>query len=196
MHFHLLRAAQAVVLGSSALLAGCGAWPTLPGAADRTVVGRADPALDIAAVQAAVDQGGTVLLKGTFDFGERGQVRLTRDVAVVGEADAQGRPVTTIRGGYATLRSILPDTVTGPGPKVEIRRIRFDGALWTPMQLLHTSGVTVAGNSVTRVKPIAFPPGPISGNQPYNMQHGVIVGGGALEPGKPYPYRPESPPGA
>lgn len=179
-----------LLAGGAATLAGCGTWTALPGGADRTVVGRGDAAVDIAEVQAAVDQGGTVLLKGTFDFGERGQVRLTRDVAVVGEADARGQPLTTIKGGFASLRSIAPETVSGPGPKIEIRRIRFDGAQWTPMQLMYTGGATVAQTVVVRVKPAAFPPGPISGGRPYNMQHAVIVGGGSLEPGRGVPYRP------
>lgn len=39
-----------------------------------TVMGQSNPATDIQAVQAAVDQGGTVLLKGTFDFGDKGRV--------------------------------------------------------------------------------------------------------------------------
>lgn len=33
------------------------------------VVGTGNPLIDVPAVQYAVDQGGTVLLKGTFDFG-------------------------------------------------------------------------------------------------------------------------------
>lgn len=38
--------------------------------ADTTVVGTGNPAKDVAAVQAAVDAGGTVTLVGLFDFGE------------------------------------------------------------------------------------------------------------------------------
>jgi hypothetical protein len=179
----LLAAAAATAL------AGCASWNPLAAGPDRTVVGQADAAVDVAAVQAAVDQGGTVRLKGTFAFGDGGQVRITRDVAIVGEADAQGRPLTTIRGGLASLRSLPPETLAGPGPKIEIRRIRFEGAQWTPIQLMHTSGAVVAGNVFTGVKPAAFPPGPISGNRPFHMQHGVIVGGPASEPGKSVPYR-------
>lgn len=190
MRTPILRWTRLLLVAGTATFVGCGSWPTGPGFAARTVVGTGNPALDVPAVQQAVDQGGTVLLKGRFDFGELGQVRLTRDVAVFGEADASGRPLTTIQGGFASLRSLPPETLTGPGPRIEIRRIRFDGAHWTPMQLLHTSGATVADNVVTRVKPAAFPPGPISGGRPYNMQHAVIIGGGSFEPGKPAPYRP------
>lgn len=181
-----IRWARALLLaGGTAALAGCAAWP----GSGRTVVGTGNAAADLAALQAAVDQGGTVRLQGSFEFGDTGQVRLTRDVALVGETDAQGRPLATIRGGFASLRSLVPEPMTGPGPKIEIRGIRFDGATWTPMQLMHTSGATVANTVVTRVKPAPFPPGPMSGGRPYAMQHAVIVGGPAIEPGKGAPYR-------
>ncbi len=44
--------------------------PGAPVLADSTVVGTANPALDVAAVQAAVNGGGMVTLMGLFDFGE------------------------------------------------------------------------------------------------------------------------------
>src|SRR5512138_1907367 len=69
----------------------------LPDAAPgQTVVGQDDPAVDVDAVQSAVDRGGSVRLLGTFDFGEDGQVLLQKDVAISGEADASSRPITTI----------------------------------------------------------------------------------------------------
>jgi len=40
-------------------------------------VGQNNPTIDIQAVQKAVDQGGTVNLKGTFDFGDKGMVKIT-----------------------------------------------------------------------------------------------------------------------
>ena len=49
-----------------------------------TIVGQNNPAVDIQAVQKAVDQGGTVNLKGTFDFGDKGRVNITKDVKIVG----------------------------------------------------------------------------------------------------------------
>jgi len=48
------------------------------------MVGTGDPRRDVAAVQAAVDRGGTVVLKGTFDFGDRGRVLVRRSVSISG----------------------------------------------------------------------------------------------------------------
>lgn len=92
---------------------------------------------DVNNVQAAVDQGGTVLLKATdaagtptsFNFGPpvvgSGRVLLTRDVELVGEHLASG--VTTIEGGSLPFMSF--DAI-----KSVIRGIRFErplrGAAW------------------------------------------------------------------
>lgn len=53
----------ASVLFAPALALGAGHFDTI-------VDGQNDPAVDVPAVQAAVDAGGRVLLRGTFDFGE------------------------------------------------------------------------------------------------------------------------------
>jgi hypothetical protein len=65
---------------------------------DSTVTGKRDSEQDVKAVQEAVDKGGTVLLKGTFDFGPKGRVDIKNDVAVWGESDGNGRPLTKIIG--------------------------------------------------------------------------------------------------
>ncbi len=51
-----------------------------PVEAQITIVGQNNPTVDIQAVQKAVDQGGTINLKGTFDFGNEGRVNITKDV--------------------------------------------------------------------------------------------------------------------
>lgn len=192
MRNHSMGYRALVALIAAAAVAGCSTWPSGQEGPASTVVGRGDPAVDVAAVQQAVDRGGTVLLKGQFDFGEKGHVRLTRDVMLVGEADASGKPVTTIKGGHATVRSRLPEAAGGAGPKIAIKQIHFDGATWVPMQFTYTSGVTVTANRVTRVKPLAFPPhAVISRGQPYNMQAGVMVGGEDPDR-KQLPYRADS----
>lgn len=92
---------------------------TLP-AAPRIVVGTDNPIVDVPAVQAAVDEGGTVLLKGTFDFGtdsgnhiivpgRAGAAQDTKgtstvfvyrnDVTIVGETTIFGSPLTIIKNG-------------------------------------------------------------------------------------------------
>ena len=84
------------------------------------VVGTGNPLVDVPAVQAAVNEGGTVLLKGTFDFGSDAgnhiivpgragaaqDVKGTstvfiyqRDVTILGEVGPQGELLTTIKNG-------------------------------------------------------------------------------------------------
>jgi hypothetical protein len=175
------------------LLAGCQAFTGsgAPGSA-QIVVGRSDPALDVEAVQKAVDQGGMVLLKGEFNFGDKGNVRITRDVAVSGEVDGGGKPRTTIKGGQSTLRSLRPDGASGPGPKVTIKHLHFDGAAWMPIHVAFSSGTVISGNVISRVKPVPFPPNALSHGKPYNMQQGIVVVGASFEPGKALQYAPDA----
>jgi hypothetical protein len=136
------------------------------------VEGKSDPAVDVQAVQKAVDRGGTVLLKGRFDFGDKGSVTITKDVNVLGETDERGAPRTTVRGGYYAFHSPLTtQTLPPPGPKITIKNIHFDGALWAPIRLAYASGVTIAGNRITGVRPHAAPDRPQIG-----LQHGILVG--------------------
>ncbi len=77
------------IIGALVLVAGPGfAGP--PQSYDSVVVGKGDPTYDVKAVQDAVDQGGAVLLKGTFDFDDKGRVNIKNDVKVFGEIDKQG----------------------------------------------------------------------------------------------------------
>ena len=136
------------------------------------VEGKNDPAVDVQAVQKAVDRGGTVLLKWRFDFGDKGSVTITKDVNVLGETDERGAPRTTIRGGHYAFHSPLTtQTLPPPGPKITIKNIHFDGALWAPIRLAYASGVTIAGNRITGVRPHPAPDRPQIG-----LQHGILVG--------------------
>jgi len=127
---------------------------------DSTVTGQSDFEQDVKAVQEAVDKGGTVLLKGTFDFGPKGRVNIKNDVAVWGESDGNGRPLTKIVGGFWVFHSPLPSTdlpLPGPGPKIKIKNIHFDGATWSPMHFPFTSGAEISGNKITNVQPFKLP---------------------------------------
>jgi hypothetical protein len=111
-----------------------------------------NPAKDVAAVQAAVDAGGTVRLAGRFEFGERGRVVIRRSVLIVGE------PGTRIQGGFWTFFSPLPEALPPiPGPKIAIRNIHFDGALWMPINIAYASDLEVTGNRITNVRPHPYP---------------------------------------
>ena len=121
------------------------------------VNGAGDPARDVPAVQAAVDRGGAVVLKGMFDFGERGRVTIRRSVSVSGDAGASVRDPrgNTIKGGFWTFFSPLPDRLPPeqPGPQISIQGLRFEGALWAPINIAHASRVRIVGNRVTNVRP-------------------------------------------
>ncbi len=147
------------VLSISVLLISLVAADTLY-AYDSIVTGRNNAEYDVKAVQEAADKGGTVLLKGTFNFGQKGRVNIKNDIEILGESDSKGRPLTKILGGFWTFHSPLPTTelpLPGPGPKMKIKNIHFDGATWTPMHFPYTSGSEISGNKITNVQPYAIP---------------------------------------
>jgi len=142
-----------------------------------TIVGENNPTIDAQAVQRAVDQGGTVNLKGTFDFGDKGRVNITKDVKIVGETDPKGSPLTKIKGGSWTFHSPLPAKwpPETPGPKITIQSIHFDGGLWVPINLAYSSGATISNNKITNVRPLLIPQ-QIPGIGTMSMQHGIYCG--------------------
>jgi hypothetical protein len=145
---------------------------------DSTVTGKRDSEQDVKAVQEAVDKGGTVLLKGTFDFGPKGRVDIKKDVAIWGESDSKGRPLTKIIGGFWTFHSPLPSTdlpLPGPGPKIKIKNIHFDGVTWSPMHFPFTSGAEISGNKITNVQPFKLPI-KWKGGDFVLVQTGIILG--------------------
>ncbi len=94
------------------------------------VAGTGHPDLDVPAVQAAVDQGGDVILKGKFSFDRpptidvpfrtkpRAIVLVSKAVAISGAVDENGE-MTTIEAGS------IPFFVHAPGQRVTIRGLRF-----------------------------------------------------------------------
>jgi hypothetical protein len=148
-----------VVLSISVLLTFLIAAGTLY-AYESVVLGTNNAEYDVKAVQEAVDKGGSVLLKGMFNFGQKGRVNIKNDIEISGENTTTGRPLTKITGGFWTFHSPLPTTelpLPGPGPKMKIKNIHFDGATWTPMHFPYTSGAEISGNSITNVQPFPVP---------------------------------------
>src|SRR5712664_3783947 len=119
-----------------------------------TVVGTNNPALDVRAVQAAVANSDSVLLEGTFDFGNDGRVELMRDVQICGEADEAGLPLTTIRRGewdfftpYPTFATPLP-----LGPRVSIQQTHFAESRGTAIHLAYSGGASIRGNVIDAMR--------------------------------------------
>ena len=141
---------------------------------DSIVTGKSDPGSDIVAVQSAIDKGGSVLLKGTFDFGKDGKVKISKDVNVYGETDAQGIPVTKIQGGFWTFHSTLPEQlpIQSPGPKIGIQSIHFDGAVWSPIFLPYCGGAEITNNKITNVRPV---PGTVFGKEGMYRHQGITL---------------------
>ena len=155
--------------------------PAMAGASqpyDSVVVGKSDSAYDVKAVQHAVDQGGRVLLKGTFDFGDKGRVTIENDVEILGETDTRGVPVTKVIGGFWTFHSPLPSKESppeAPGPKIGVRGIHFDGAVWAPLHFAYTSGAVISANKITNVIPKEVPL-KWKGGETLRRQNGAIFG--------------------
>ena len=105
--------------------------------AQQTVNGQDNPLADVEAVQAAVGKGGEILLRGTFDSGDKGSVTISKDIKIVGEKDSQGIPITKVKGGLRTFLSPLPAQFPpqAPGPKIAIPYIHFDGTRAFPIYI-------------------------------------------------------------
>ena len=141
---------------------------------DSVVTGKGDPWSDLEAVQQAVDQGGSVLLKGNFVFGKYGKVIISNDVNLYGETDAQGTPVTKSKGGLWTFQTKLPEQLppTSPGPKIGIQGIHFESAQWSPIFLPYCSGANIINNRITEVRPITTS---VFGKEGMFMHGGIIL---------------------
>jgi hypothetical protein len=158
-----------------------------PGRATQSVTGTGTPAQDVQNVQAAVDQGGLVILRGTFNFGPEGRVRISRDTRIQGEADSTGDPLTRIIGGFWTFHSPLPvkgAPPAGKGPLVVVRSIRFEGAKGTPLHFPHVGGLDLRDCTISRVTPQELPVR-WSGGDTLRFLAGVVVGNRLDSPGKP-----------
>lgn len=123
--------------------------------AARLVVGVGDPAVDVAAVQEAVDAGGDVLLRGTFSFdkppiAER-SVRIANAVRIRGAANDQGGRATIV-GGWR------PFDIDAPGAEVSIEGIRFVHPEPFAIDVHGVRGLRIANCLVDHPGPKAIPP--------------------------------------
>jgi hypothetical protein len=129
-------------------------------AAQAVVVGTGDPNLDVPAVQAAVDQGGQVVLTGHFSFDRPPtkpseaalgwMVLVSKEVVISGTRDEHGE-MTTIEGG------VIPFAVEAPGAHVTIRGLRFVRPKDNAIHVYAASGLMVAYCKIEGVEPMFEP---------------------------------------
>jgi hypothetical protein len=124
------------------------------------VVGTGNPNIDVPAVQAAVDQGGEVVLKGHFSFDKPATVvtaladtgyppatvQVSKAVAISGKGE--GDEMTTIDGGS------IPFYVEAPGAAVAIQGLRFVRPKTEALLVYAASGLLVASCRIQGVVPL------------------------------------------
>ena len=135
------------------------------------VVGKGRAAADVAAVQAAVDRGGTVYLRGAFSFDQAPvddrTILITKAVAIIGRSDARGN-MPSISGG------VIPFNIVAPGMRVTIEGIRVVASTAVAIRVISAAGLRIANVSIERVKPMPLPTMPESG------AFGIAMGGGSI----------------
>lgn len=162
---------------------------------DQTITGENDATKDVIAVQTAVDLGGKILLKGKFNFGP-GRVLIknmpdgsVNEVQIYGETDRKSNPLTKITGGFWSFLSPLPPTITGPGPKITISGIHFQGSIWAPIYIAYSSEINISGNKISDV--VSYGPGVFDPAYPFfnYLNAGIICGPFFLLPPPARVYR-------
>ena len=147
-----LKHALISIIGSVAVFAGTvAAQPVV-------VAGTGDPNVDVPAVQAAVDQGGRVVLMGHFSFDRppttpagatyARMVTVSKNVVISGSRDENGDLPTIRRGEWPFLVDAVDAHVT-------IQGLHFDspraGAIW----IYAVGGLTVTGCRIENIEPSA-----------------------------------------
>lgn len=160
LHRHFLRAA--CVLGVVVLASGLSAHTLAANAAAQTVVvGTGNPDVDVPAVQAAVDRGGEVILKGHFSFRrdpavtiptallpwgypQKATILVSKAVAISGTLDGN-EEIATIEGGTT------PFYVEAPGARVTIQGLRFIDPKAGAILVYAVDGLTIASCKIDGV---------------------------------------------
>src|SRR5689334_3782872 len=120
------------------------------------LTGTGDPTVDIPAVQAAVNQGGRVIMSGHFSFdappttpvGETyaRMITISRKVEIQGSRDGNGE-LTTIEGGF------IPFFGEALGASISIRGLHFVRAKAVAIWIYAASGVVIADCNIDAVAP-------------------------------------------
>jgi hypothetical protein len=151
------------------------------------VLGTGNPSIDVAAVQAAVDQGGNVVLKGHFSFDApatkplapalevpavglppAAEVLIARAVTISGTEDELGGG-TTIDGGT------IPFYIAAPGQSVTVRGLRFVRPTSAAILAYAVTGLAITSTRIEGVVPFAH----------LSNGVGISTGGGVPDPSIP-----------
>jgi hypothetical protein len=135
-----------------------------PIAAQAVVVGTGNPDIDVAAVQAAVDRGGSVVLRGHFSFENpptvhgglpdlTAMILISKETTISGTWDEHGE-MTTITGGEISF------LVEAHGAPIRIERLRFVHPKRFAIFVDAVSGLTIESCIVESVDPLPPPSNP------------------------------------
>jgi hypothetical protein len=189
-----MRKQIAIAVVSMTVLLAAAIWnPATVAAQPVVVTGTGDPNLDVPAVQAAVDQGGQVILKGHFSFDKSptippaiggfplAMVLVSTEVAISGTRDEYGE-MTNIEGGQ------IPFLLEAPGARVAIQGLRFIRPTVTAIFVYAVSGLVIAscriegvdpdpsfGSTGVAVNTSLFPPTPDRPGQPENVSGTLLL---------------------
>lgn len=129
-------------------------------AAQTVVLGTGDPDTDVKAVQAAVDQGGDIVLKGHFSFnrpptiptattfvGGFATILVSKGVAISGAQDEDSEMTTIERG-------TTPFYVEAPGAQVTIQGLRFVHPKGDAIFVYAASGLVITSCKIEGIEPM------------------------------------------
>ena len=156
------------------------------------VTGTGNPDVDVPAVQAAVDQGGHVVLMGHFSFDRPPTkwldhlygrtVLVSKQVAISGTTDENGG-MTTIEGGDN------PFAIDAVGAHVTIQRLRFVRPKENAIVVIAVSGLVIANCRIDGVEPLPDPTNPTGAK--FASAISVITTANLLAPSATQPGQPE-----
>ena len=165
-------------------------------AAQTVVVGTGDPSVDVRSVQAAVDRGGEVVLKGHFSFDRAPtktdglflypgrMVLVSKEVTISGTRDDNGA-MTTIYGG------IIPFLIEAPGSHVTFQKLRFVHPKRTAIAVSTAGGLEITACEFATVEPLRNPSS--QGANAFSIAVAIFVGTTVGNPPTPdRPGRPEN----
>jgi hypothetical protein len=158
-------------------------------AAQTVVVATGNPDIDVPAVQAAVDQGGYVVLRGHFSFDRSPTI----PTAPAGEPPAMVlvSKAVAISGALGELTSIqagqIPFYVDAPGAQVSIQGLRFIQPKKDAVQVFAVSGLVIAFCQIEGAVPVNHgstgiaiqtsfnPPSPTNPGNPENVSGALFI---------------------